>query len=116
VDIKIKRAYEQPDPDDGERILVDRLWPRGLSKQRAQIDLWMKEIAPSTELRVWFAHDPDKWRGFRSRYQTELRNNHDALKILVDKAESGTITLLYAARDTKHNEAIVLKQFLEGLG
>lgn len=110
---KIKRVYEQPDPDDGERILVDRLWPRGLSKQKAQIDVWLKEIAPSTELRVWFAHDPSKWKGFRSKYQTELRNNKDVLKILANKAKSRTITLLYAARDTKHNEAVVLKQFLE---
>jgi uncharacterized protein YeaO (DUF488 family) len=111
--IKIKRVYEQPDADDGERILVDRLWPRGLSKQKAQIDLWLKEIAPSSELRVWFAHDPEKWKSFRTRYQTELRHNKDMLKILTDKAKSGTITLLYAARDTKHNEAVVLKQILE---
>lgn len=103
----------QPDPDDGERILVDRLWPRGLSKERAKINLWMKEIAPSTELRVWFAHDPDKWKRFRARYITELRNNNEFLNVLADKAKSGTITLLYAARDTKHNEAVVLKQFLE---
>jgi uncharacterized protein YeaO (DUF488 family) len=114
--IKIKRVYEQPDADDGERILVDRLWPRGLSKQKAQIDVWLKEIAPSTELRVWFAHDPDKWRGFRGKYQTELRHNTEVLERLAVKAKSGTITLLYAARDTKHNEAIVLKQVLEKLG
>jgi uncharacterized protein YeaO (DUF488 family) len=113
--IKIKRVYEQPDADDGERILVDRLWPRGLSKQKAQIDMWLKEIAPSTELRVWFAHDPDKWKGFRRKYQTELRHNSDVVMTLAAKAKSGTMTLLYAARDTKHNEAVVLKQVLEKL-
>lgn len=114
--IKIKRVYEQPDADDGERILVDRLWPRGLSKDRAQVDLWLKEIAPSKELRVWFGHDPGKWKRFWSRYQTELRNKNDLLTILADKAKSRTITLLYAARDKKHNDAVVLQQFLETKG
>ena len=111
--IKIKRAYELPDDEDGERILVDRLWPRGLTKKKAQIDLWLKEIAPSTELRVWFGHDPEKWKRFRGRYETELRNNSDLVKVLADKAKSETITLIYAARDEKHNEAVVLKQYLE---
>ena len=111
--IKIKRAYEQADAADGERILVDRLWPRGLSKKKAHIDLWMKEIAPSTELRVWFGHDPAKWKDFRGRYKTELRNNTDLIETLAGKAEEGPITLVYAARDEKHNEALVLKQFLE---
>ena len=111
--IKIKRAYELPDGEDGERILVDRLWPRGLTKKKAQIDLWLKEIAPSTELRVWFGHDPEKWKRFRGRYETELRNNSDLVNVLADKAKSGTITLIYAARDEKHNEAVVLKRFLE---
>ena len=114
--IKIKRVYEQPEDQDGERILVDRLWPRGLSKERAHIDLWLKEIAPSTKLRQWFGHDPDKWRGFRSRYKTELRNNSHFVNILVVRAKAGTVTLLYAARDEKHNEAVVLKRFLENGG
>ena len=114
--IKIKRAYEQADAADGERILVDRLWPRGLSKKKAHIDLWMKEIAPSTELRVWFGHDPAKWKDFRGRYKTELRNNTDLIETLAGKAEEGPITLVYAARDEKHNEALVLKQFLERRG
>ena len=113
MNIKIKRVYEHPDKDDGMRILVDRLWPRGLTKKKACVDLWLKEIAPSTELRKWFAHDPDKWKKFRARYQTEIRNNHDLIKVLKQKAREGTITLIYGARDEKHNEALVLKQFLE---
>jgi uncharacterized protein YeaO (DUF488 family) len=113
MNIKIKRVYEQPAKDDGMRILVDRLWPRGLTKKKASVDLWLKDIAPSTELRKWFAHDPDKWKRFRARYQTEIRNNHDLIKALKRKAREGTITLIYGARDQKHNEALVLKQFLE---
>jgi len=114
MNIKIKRVYEKPVKDDGSRILVDRLWPRGLTKEKASVDLWLKEIAPSTELRKWFGHDPDKWDRFRARYKTEIRHNNDLIKILTDKAKEQTITLIYAARDEKHNEALVLKQFLEG--
>ena len=95
------------------RILVDRLWPRGLTKEKANVDLWLPDIAPSTELRKWFAHDPDKWKRFRARYQTEIRNNPDLITVLKQKAREGTITLIYGARDEKHNEALVLKQFLE---
>jgi uncharacterized protein YeaO (DUF488 family) len=113
VNIKIKRVYEHPKQEDGMRILVDRLWPRGLTKKKASVDLWLKDIAPSTELRKWFAHDPDKWKRFRGRYQTEIRNNHDLIEVLKQKAGEGTITLIYGARDQKHNEALVLKQFLE---
>jgi len=113
MNIKIKRAYEPPHKDDGLRILVDRLWPRGLTKEKASIDLWLKEIAPSTELRKWFAHDPDKWKSFRARYETKLGHNPDLIKVLKEKAREGTITLIYGARDEKHNEALVLKQFLE---
>jgi len=111
--IKIKRAYEPSHKDDGVRILVDRLWPRGLTKEKASVDLWLKEIAPSTELRKWFAHDPKKWKSFRGRYETEIRHNDDLIKVLKDKAREGTVTLIYGARDQKHNEALVLKQFLE---
>ena len=111
--IKIKRAYETPDKSDGTRILVDRLWPRGLTKRKASIDLWLKEIAPSTELRKWFGHDPKKWRSFRGRYQTELKHHPDQLKLIRSKAKEGTVTLIYGARDQEHNEAVVLKQFLE---
>jgi uncharacterized protein YeaO (DUF488 family) len=92
---------------------VDRLWPRGLTKEKASVDLWLKEIAPSTELRKWFAHDPDKWKSFRGRYETEIGHNQDLIKVLKEKARKGTITLIYGARDEKHNEALVLKQFLE---
>ena len=111
--IKIKRVYERPDSQDGVRILVDRLWPRGLSKKNAHIDLWLKDIAPSTALRQWFGHEPDKWRRFQGRYKTELRNNADLVNIVAEKAKTGTVTLLYAARDEKHNDALVLKHFLE---
>ena len=113
MNIKIKRVYEQPSSDDGSRILVDRLWPRGLTKEKAHVDLWLKEIAPSTELRHWFRHDPKKWKNFRGRYETEIRKNDDSIGMLKDIAKKGTITLLYGARDEKHNEAQVLKRFLE---
>ncbi len=113
MNIKIKRVYEQPDKDDGVRILVDRLWPRGLTKEKAGVDLWLKEIAPSTELRKWFDHDPEKWQHFRRRYETEIRHNDDLIKVLVDKGRKGTVTLVYGARDEEHNEALVLKHFLE---
>ncbi len=112
--IKLKRAYEKPDPKDGVRILVDRLWPRGLTKAKAAIDLWSKEIAPSTELRKWFAHDPKKWKGFRGRYQTELKNHSDQLQAILSRAKKGIVTLIYGARDQEHNEAVVLKEVLEG--
>jgi uncharacterized protein YeaO (DUF488 family) len=113
MNIRIKRVYEQPDKDDGVRILVDRLWPRGLTKEKARVDLWLKEIAPSTELRKWFDHDLKKWKSFRRRYETEIRHNDDLIKMLKQKAREGTVTLIYGARDEKHNEALVLKQFLE---
>ena len=114
--IKVKRVYEQPDKDDGVRILVDRLWPRGLTKEKAAVDLWLKEIAPSTELRKWFGHDPAKWSSFRGRYETELRHNDALIELLKQKAREGTVTLVYGARDQKHNEALVLKQFLGKVG
>jgi uncharacterized protein YeaO (DUF488 family) len=111
--IKLKRAYEKPARDDGERILVERLWPRGLTKPQAKVDLWLKDVAPSTELRKWFGHDPDRWDEFRRRYQKELRSKEDLIKLLKRKAKAGTITLIYAARDEEHNGALVLKQFLQ---
>jgi uncharacterized protein YeaO (DUF488 family) len=113
MNVKLKRAYEKPERADGTRILVDRLWPRGLTKRKASIDLWLKETAPSTELRKWFGHDPKKWRSFRERYRTELKHHADQLKLLKSKAKEGTVTLIYGARDQEHNEAVVLKQFLE---
>lgn len=113
MNIKLKRVYEKPTKEDGLRILVDRLWPRGLTKEKAAVDLWLKEIAPSAELRKWFGHDPAKWKKFRARYTTEVRHNPDPFTLLKQKAREGTITLIYGARDTEHNEALVLKQLLE---
>lgn len=111
MNVMLKRAYELPDKTDGERILVDRLWPRGLAKVKAKIDLWLKEVAPSTELRQWFAHDPEKWPEFRKRYRAELKKN-PALLELQARARAGHITLIYGARDQLHNEAVVLQQIL----
>jgi uncharacterized protein YeaO (DUF488 family) len=112
VTIQLKRAYEKPERADGTRILVDRLWPRGLTKERAAIDLWLKQIAPSTGLRKWFGHDPKKWHSFRRRYQIELKERDDQLELIKSRAREGTVTLIYGARDQEHNEAIVLKQLL----
>ncbi len=107
--VNVKRVYEMAKREDGFRILVDRLWPRGLSKRSGSIDLWLKEIAPSTDLRKWFAHDVSKWGAFRRKYLAELKQNQELLNVLRDlEAEHGTITLLYAAKDEKHNQAIVL--------
>jgi uncharacterized protein YeaO (DUF488 family) len=106
--IAIKRVYQEPDPTDGFRILVDRLWPRGLSKERAKVDLWIKEIAPSTELRKWFHHDPAKWTDFQKRYRQELKSKSSELEILKEKTHEGPLTLLYGAKDEAHNEAVVL--------
>ena len=111
--IKLKRANEKPARDDGERILVERLWPRGLTKLQAKIDLWLKDVAPSTELRRWFGHDPEKWDEFRQRYQNELKHKDDLIKLLKRKAKADTITLIYAARDEEHNGALVLQQYLQ---
>ncbi len=111
--VSIKRVYESPSADDGTRILVDRLWPRGLSKEAAKIDLWLKEIAPTTALRKWFAHDPAKWAEFQKSYAEELRDNKEQFAILKDEASKNIVTLLYAAKDELHNEAVVLKTLLQ---
>jgi uncharacterized protein YeaO (DUF488 family) len=108
--INLKRVYEKPTKEDGIRVLVDRLWPRGLTKQKAKIDLWLKDIAPSTELRKWFGHDPEKWKEFRKRYQKELKENKEQIEILKEQKKKGTVTLVYGAKDEEHNEAIVLKE------
>jgi uncharacterized protein YeaO (DUF488 family) len=113
--IKLKRAYEPAANDDGLRILVERLWPRGLSKDKAGIDLWLREIAPSTELRKWFGHDPEKWSEFRKRYRAELKEKGDVLTLLKHRTEEGPVTFIYAAHDEEHNGALVLKEFLEQL-
>jgi uncharacterized protein YeaO (DUF488 family) len=109
--IQIKRVYEKPDPKDGFRILVDRLWPRGLTKEKAAVDLWLKDIAPSTELRKWFGHDPEKWKEFQKKYLKELKENKEAVDTLKEHLKKGTVTLLYAAKDEAHNEAEVLKDY-----
>jgi uncharacterized protein YeaO (DUF488 family) len=111
--IRLKRAYEEPSKDDGTRILVERLWPRGLSREKAAIDHWAKEIAPSPELRKWYGHDPDKWDEFRRRYRAELDRKGDLLDDLRHRLRSGPVTFVYAARDEQHNSALVLKEYLE---
>ena len=110
MNIKIKRVYEKSDKEDGKRILVDRLWPRGLTKEKASVDLWLKEIAPSTELRKWFDHDPKKWEEFQQRYLRELKKNSEPVQTLKQELKKGKVTLLYGAKDEEHNEAIVLLQ------
>jgi uncharacterized protein YeaO (DUF488 family) len=112
MSVMLKRAYEAPAKSDGERILVDRLWPRGVARAKAGIDLWLKEVAPSTELRQWFGHDPEKWAEFEKRYRAELKAN-PALAELRAHARQGDVTLVYAARDQLHNEAVVLKRILD---
>lgn len=112
MDIKIKRVYEKPDKTDGFRILVDRLWPRGLTKEKAAIDLWLKDIAPSKELRKWFNHEPEKWKGFIKKYEVELKENKEPASLLKDYAKKGPVTLIYGARDQEHNEALVIKKFI----
>jgi uncharacterized protein YeaO (DUF488 family) len=112
--VKLKRAYEPPAADDGMRILVDRLWPRGISKERAAIDQWMKEISPSTELRKWFGHDPARWNEFRRRYAKEVRQNTDLLEQLRSLARQGPITLIYSAHDEEHNDAVELRHLILG--
>jgi uncharacterized protein YeaO (DUF488 family) len=111
--IQVKRVYEEPSDSDGVRILVDRLWPRGLSKERAAIDQWLKDLAPSTTLRKWFAHDPAKWKEFQTRYAAELAEKGELLKELKQRSGKDTVTLLYGARDDEHNEAVVLQSVLK---
>jgi uncharacterized protein YeaO (DUF488 family) len=114
--IQSKRAYDRPSRTDGERVLVERLWPRGLTKARAALDLWLKDVAPSTKLRKWFGHDPAKWEQFERRYWKELQGHKEAVDLLRQKARQGTVTLVYAARDEEHNGAVALKRFLERRG
>ncbi len=111
--IRLKRAYEAPSPEDGARVLVERLWPRGVTKTRAELDLWLKDVSPSTELRKWFSHDPGKWEQFEIRYWKELKKAEASIRVLRQKAVEGSLTLIYAARDEEHNSALILKKFLE---
>ena len=112
--VRLKRAYEPSGPDDGMRILVDRLWPRGVRKADAAIDLWLKELAPSTALRKWFGHDPARWQSFRERYAEELRQCPEALAQLRELARKGPVTLVYSAHDEAHNDAVVLRELVLG--
>jgi uncharacterized protein YeaO (DUF488 family) len=114
ANVKLKRAYESPAAEDGTRILVDRLWPRGLSKEKAAFDQWMKDIAPSAKLRKWFGHDPARWQEFRRRYAEQLRQNANLLDHLRSLARQGPVTLVYSAHDEKHNDAVVLRDVLLG--
>ncbi len=111
--IRLKRAYDAPAPGDGCRVLVDRLWPRGISKDAAHIDLWLKDIAPSTELRQWFNHDAARWQEFRRRYLVEIKEHPEALAQLTAVARKGAVTLVYGAKDGEHNNAVALKEYLE---
>lgn len=113
MNIKIKRVYEPPARGDGQRVLVDRVWPRGVSRDAAKLDDWLKDVAPSAELRKWFGHDPAKWSEFRRGYRAELAHRDDALKPLLERARRGTLTLLFGARDEAHNQAVVLCEWLQ---
>ena len=107
---RIKRVYELPNKHDGRRILVDRLWPRGLTKEKASIDLWLKDIAPSTELRKWFGHNPDRWEEFKERYLDELKGNSEQIQLLKQELDKGIVTLVYGAKDEEHNQAVVIQE------
>jgi uncharacterized protein YeaO (DUF488 family) len=111
--IALKRVYDPPAASDGRRILVDRVWPRGITKDQLRIDAWRKDLAPSTGLRKWFGHDPKKWDAFKERYGRELEQHADALDELLAQARAGRVTLVFGARDTEHNQAVALKEYLE---
>ncbi|WP_292319232.1 DUF488 domain-containing protein [Caldisphaera sp.] len=114
--IKLKRVYDKASPDDGLRILVERLWPRGIKKENAKIDLWLKEVAPSNELRKWFSHDPLKWLEFKEKYYEELNKNREAIEKLLDIVKNKKdVTLIYSSKDKEHNNAVALKEYLENL-
>jgi uncharacterized protein YeaO (DUF488 family) len=110
--IKIKRIYNGPTPDDGLRILVDRLWPRGLRKEKAKVDLWLKEVAPSDELRKWYAHDPKKWLKFKEKYFKELGHKRDFVNLVLKKTKEGNLTLLFGSKEEKFNNAVALKEYM----
>ncbi len=111
--LKVKRVYEDAESSDGTRFLVERLWPRGIKKEELRMEAWLKEVAPSDSLRRWFAHDPLKWKEFQKRYRVELKSNPNAWKPILESAKCGDVTLLFSARDIEHNNAVVLKSFLE---
>jgi uncharacterized protein YeaO (DUF488 family) len=112
--IRLKRVYDQASKEDGFRILVDRLWPRGMPKDKVKADLWLKEVAPSDDLRKWFSHDPKKWQEFKKRYEKELKDKQELLrKMKRAEKEKGTVTILYSAKDEEHNQAVALAAFLQ---
>lgn len=113
-EVRLKRAYDPPDPADGTRVLVDRLWPRGIKKTEAAINIWLKEVAPSTALRQWFGHDPAKWSEFRRRYRAELVHGAALAELRAIVAQNKRTTLVFAASDTEHNDAVVLRELCEG--
>jgi len=110
--ISIKRAYDPPSPSDGTRVLIDGLWPRGISKENLKLDMWLKDVAPSTTLRKWFSHDTERWAEFQQRYIDELKHNATAWKPIVDAARSHHVTLVFGSKDLEHNNAVVLQKFL----
>ena len=111
--INIKRVYDKAEKTDGTRLLVERLWPRGIKKESLQIENWLKDVGPTTELRKWFSHDPEKWDEFRRRYFAELQANPDAWKPILTAVRQGTVTLIYSSHDTEHNNAVALREFLK---
>ena len=111
--IKLKRAYDRVSPTDGTRLLVERLWPRGLSKNKLKLDGWIRDVAPTTELRKWFSHDPAKWRRFRTRYFRELDSQPESWRFIVSRARRGTVTLVYSSHDEEHNNAVALHEYLQ---
>jgi uncharacterized protein YeaO (DUF488 family) len=113
--IRVKRIHDSPEPEDGARLLVDRIWPRGISKERAALDAWMREVAPSTELRKWFGHDASRWREFKRRYASELSDRRELVDEILELARRRRVTLLYSARDREHNQAIALAEYLNQL-
>jgi len=115
ITIRIKRVYEEPEEADGRRILVDRLWARGLSKEKAKVDIWIKEIAPSTELRRWYGHDSNKWTEFKSRYAAELRANPGQVEEILEEVREGIVTFLYSSKEERLNNAVALKEYIESI-
>ena len=111
--LNVKRVYLPAAKKDGLRILVDRLWPRGISKEKSKVDLWLKEIAPSNELRKWYNHEPGKWEHFKEKYFKELSSNPELLKLLIEKAAKGTVTLLYSSKEERFNNAVALREYIE---
>lgn len=115
IEIRVKRVYEEPEESDGRRILVDRLWARGLSKEKAKVDVWVKDIAPSTELRRWYGHDPNKWTEFKSRYAAELESNPGQVEEILGEIQAGIVTFLYSSKEEQLNNALALKEYVESI-